>query len=155
MLNKIFPIISVILFYTSTVFSQGHGKMKPMQKMEELKKIKLIEVLQMDEETSIKFFTRRAEHMRRIEEITESSKNKIDQINGMIEDKNESKLKKSIDEYMNMQDTMIKERQNFLKSASEILTTQQMAKLLVFEERFRSEVSELLFHERFKKPRNE
>ena len=45
----------------------------------------------------------------------------------------------------------MRERQNFFKSAEEILTMEQMGKLVVFEEKFRNEVSGLLFRERKKK----
>lgn len=158
MLHKnLLTILSIVILFTPA-FGQRHERMKPMQKMEELKKVKLIEILQMDEETSVKFFTRRAEHMRKIGGLNEAGRLKIDQIDEMIKDqkeKNDPVLKKAIDEYLQWQENVIRERQSFLQAASEILTTEQMAKLVVFEERFRNEVSGLLFRERFKKQRDD
>lgn len=155
--KNLLTIISILILLTSA-FAQRHEKMKPMQKMEELKKVKLIEILQMDEETSIKFFTRRSEHMKRMEGLNQASKEKMDQLDEMIIDRKENNdqvLKKAIDEYLQIQENVIRERQYFFKSANEILTIEQMGKLVVFEEKFRNEVSGLLFRERFKKQRND
>lgn len=155
--KNLLTILSIFILLTSA-FAQRHEKMKPMQKMEELKKVKLIEILQMDEETSIKFFTRRSEHMKRMEGLNQASKEKMDQLDEMIIDRKENNdqvLKKAIDEYLQIQENVIRERQYFFKSANEILTIEQMGKLVVFEEKFRNEVSGLLFRERFKKQRND
>ena len=70
MLKHILLAALAILILTSPNFAQKRDRMKAMQKMEELKKIKLIDVLQLDEETSIKFFTRRSEHIKKIEELS-------------------------------------------------------------------------------------
>ena len=158
MQHKYLLTILAVFILVSSAFAQRHERMKPMQKMEELKKIKLIEILQMDEETSIKFFTRRSEHIKRMENLNKISKEKMDQLDGMLTDlkeNNDQALKKEIDEYLQIQENIMRERQNFFKSANEILTVEQMAKLVVFEEKFRNEVSGLLFRERFKKQRDD
>lgn len=157
MLHKnLLTILSVFMLLTS-VLAQRHERMKPMQKMEELRKIKLIEILQMNEETSVKFFTRRYEHMKRIENLNQTGKEKMDQIDELLTEQKENSdqvLKKAIDGYLQIQENIMRERQNFLKSATEILTIEQMGKLVVFEEKFRNEVSGLLFRGRFKKQRD-
>jgi hypothetical protein len=155
--KNLLTFLTVFILITSA-FAQRHERMKPMQKMEELKKIKLIEILQMDEETSVKFFTRRSEHMKRMENLNQISKEKMDQLDEMLTDRKENNdqvLKKAIDEYLQIQESIMRERQSFFRSANEILTVEQMAKLVVFEEKFRNEVSGLLFRERFKKQREE
>lgn len=154
-----FYISLVLIFLISIPLSaQMNRRMKAHEKMEELKKIKLIEILEMDENTSIKFFARRSEHQKKIEGLHKAAKLQIDQLDELIKDDNNSNdqaLKKSIDEISQIQENMTKERQSFFKSAGEILTPIQMAKLVVFEERFRDEVSGLLFKERFKKQKDE
>jgi hypothetical protein len=154
-----FYVSLVLIFLISTPLSaQMNRRMKAHDKMEELKKIKLIEILDMDESTSIKFFTRRSEHQKKIEGLHQAAKLQIEQLDDLIKDdksSNEQALKNSIDEYLKINETIIKERQSFFKSATEILSTDQMAKLVVFEERFRDEVSDLLFRERFKRQQKE
>jgi hypothetical protein len=150
-------ILSVLILFTSG-FTQRPERMKPMQKMEELKKIKLIEILQMNEETSIKFFTRRSEHMRKMDDLNQANKEKMDRLDEMLNDREEKSdqvLKKAIDDYMQIQDNIVLERQNFIKSASEVLTIEQFGKFLVFEEKFRNEIGGLLFRERNKRMRDD
>ena len=100
MLQKIVICFLVVFVMSPLFFSQVHHKMKASQKMEELKKIKLIEILEMDEQTSLKFFSRRSEHMKRVEALNEAGKIKIEQIENLLNDNNEVNLKKSIDEYL-------------------------------------------------------
>lgn len=157
MLRGIFIYASVIFILNSLVIAQPQGRMRGFQKMEELKKIKLIETLQMDEETSLKFFSRRSEHMKKIDGLNELREKQIDVIENILKDKkatNEATLKKEINEYYQITDKIHKERQNFINSISEILTNEQMAKFIVFEERFRNEVNALLLKERNRRLRD-
>ena len=158
MLQRNLLIILSFLILLTPGFSQRHEKMKPMQKMEELKKVKLIEILEMDEETSIKFFTRRSEHMKKMDALNQASKEKMDQLDDMLIEQKESSdqvLKKAIDEYLQIQDNIMLERQNFMKSSSEVLTIEQFGKLVVFEDKFRNEIGGLLFRERNKRMRED
>ncbi|NWF90634.1 MAG: hypothetical protein HXY50_14375 [Ignavibacteriaceae bacterium] len=151
---KTLTYMFTFLCFSSILFSQVHTKMKALQKMEELKKLKLIEILEMDEETSIKFFTKRAEHLKKIENLNKTGKLKIQEIEELIEEKNDVTLTKAIEEYFNVQENISKEKQNFYSLISGILKPHQMAKFIVFEDRFRSEISGLLFRERNKRQRN-
>ena len=158
MLQRNLLIILSFLILLASAFSQRHEKMKPMQKMEELKKVKLIEILEMDEETSIKFFTRRSEHMKKMDALNQASKEKMEQLDDMLIEQKENSdqvLKKAIDEYLQIQDNIMLERQNFMKSTSEVLTIEQFGKLVVFEDKFRNEIGGLLFRERNKRMRDD
>lgn len=154
MLRKILISILTVFVMSPLFFSQVHHKMKASQKVEELKKIKLIEILEMDEQTSLKFFSRRSEHMKHLELLTEAGRLKMEQIENLLRDKNEVDLKKTIDEYLQIHQSQLNERQNFFKSVNEVLSIQQMARLIVFEEQFRNQLSGLLFRERSKKMRD-
>jgi hypothetical protein len=56
-------IVILFILIAGTVFSQGFRKHQfgPKERMEQLEKIKLLEVLDLDEETSVRFFARRNE----------------------------------------------------------------------------------------------
>lgn len=144
-------MIFTALIFSSFITTHAQGRMRAFQKMEELKKIKLIETLQMDEETSIKFFSRRTEHIKKIEGLNEHKDRQIEIIEDLVRNKKEGALKKAVEEYYQIKDKIHKERQNFFNSISDILTEEQLAKFIVFEERFRSEVSALLLKERNKR----
>ena len=148
MFKGIFALIFIALIFSTFVTAQPQGRMRAFQKMEELKKIKLIETLQMDEETSIKFFSRRSAHIKKIDELNELKDKQIEIIEDLLKDKKDGSLRKATEDYYQIIERIHKERQNFLNSVSDILTEEQFAKFIVFEERFRSQVNELLLKER-------
>jgi hypothetical protein len=119
--------------------------------MRDLEKIKLIEALDMDEETTLKFFSRRNSHMDKMEGFRKKEEEKIKMIDELIEkndDPEDQELKKMIDEYFQINKEMNEEKRIFVNSLDDILTYRQMAKLIVFEPRFREEIRKILFKRR-------
>ena len=122
-----------------------------MDKIEELEKIKLIDVLQMNEETTLKFFARRSEYQNKIRELRAGSDAQLDKISDYVknnDDKNSGELEKMIDKYLSYGEAMAKERKKFINSLNDILSYQQISKLLVFEKHFREELRKILFRSR-------
>ena len=69
----------------------------PMKKIEELEKIKLIETLGMDEQTTLKFFSRRTKYREEQTELVKNSSGMLDQISEFTkkdDKKNDEELKK-------------------------------------------------------------
>jgi len=128
-------------------------KMKNREKLEQLEKIKLIESLDMDEDTSIRFFARRNESKREIQELEKKTDDIILELEKSFntEDKNQNvKQKQLISEMLNNRESIEIKRNQFVNSLGDILSTEQIAKLIVFEKRFRDEIRNVLFD---RKPR--
>lgn len=148
-------ILIIIMAATLTTFAQIHrqrGK-DAMAKIEELEKVKLIEVLNMDEQTTLKFFARRTEHMNKIKELNTKSDELLEKISDSLKnenDKNSTELKKMIADYLTLGNAVSNERINFINSLNDILSYRQISKLLVFEKRFREELRGILFKQRMK-----
>jgi len=138
---------------STTLFAQ-RGKWQDeeaREKFEQLEKIKLIETLEMDEETTLRFFARRSEHRKQQDEIQEKIRQKIDNQDvtfksGRVATVDE--IKSDVNEINNLQLQFDKGRVNFVNSLSDILSYVQIAKLIIFEKRFRNEVRKLLIKER-------
>jgi hypothetical protein len=121
--------------------------LKPLQKIEQWEKVKLIEVLNLDEETAVRFFARRNEHQKKMKEI-------LDQKDGMIQDiedeirsgsqTSDAAYKEQVGNILSLESRIMKERENFLKSLSDLFTPKQIATLVVFESKFRKEIRERL-----------
>jgi hypothetical protein len=129
------------------------GKMKNREKLEQLEKIKLIESLDMDEDTSIRFFARRNESKREIQELEKKTDDIIFELEKSfnIEDKNQDeKQKQLISEMLKNRESIELKRNQFINSLGDILSTEQIAKLIVFEKKFRDEIRNVLFD---RKPR--
>lgn len=154
-MNKLLMIILTLIVLTSITYPQQmkERKMKNMEKLEQLEKIKLIESLDMDEDTSIRFFARRNESKREIQELEKKTDDIIFELEKSFnsEDKyQDEKQKQLISEMLKNREAIEMRRNQFINSLDDILSTEQIAKLIVFEKRFREEIRNVLFD---RKPR--
>lgn len=146
-----FAIISMNL-----AFAQEGKKFRPKEKIAQLEKVKIIELLNMDEETSVRFFSRHNEYKRKIEEIHNQIEERISIIEELIESGNQTsgaEYKKQLNEYWKLETELTAERKRFYDSLAGLLTDEQISKLVIFERRFREELRHILMRERFKKNR--
>jgi hypothetical protein len=159
---KKFITISFLFFVVSSVSIAQMDDMPPdgsphdgMKKIEQLEKIKLIEALDMDEQTTLKFFARRNEHNNKMKEFMDKSREQLNAIDDKLKEKpvNEKELNSMIDKYYADEREIGKEKEAFIKSVSDILTITQIAKLVVFEMKFREEIRDILFKNRMDKRR--
>jgi hypothetical protein len=147
-----FLTLFVILFIAVSVRAQDDAKMQPpFKRIENLEKVKLIEALKLNEETSVRFFARRGDFKKKVRQYDKQSNEVLAKIRKLIDeksDKNGNELKKLSDEYLKLQNQIPKEKASFMCSLSDILTSEQIARLLVFEKDFREELKNLVFKER-------
>jgi hypothetical protein len=146
-------IVLTVLFFSANLFSQkGKWQDEEMRaKFEELENIKLIETLQMDEETTLRFFSRKSEHKIQQNEIQEKIRENIDNLDVLLKSGRAvttDELKSQINEINNLELQLEKNKVEFLNSLSDILSYEQMAKMIIFEKRFRNEVRKLLMRDR-------
>ena len=154
-MKKLLMIIFTLIVLTSIAYPQQmkERKMKNMEKLEQLEKIKLIESLDMDEDTSVRFFARRNESKREIQELEKKTDDIIFELEKSFnsEDKyQDEKQKQLISEMLKNREAIEMRRNQFINSLDDILSTEQIAKLIVFEKRFREEIRNVLFD---RKPR--
>ena len=119
--------------------------MKPLEQIEEWERMKLIQVLSLNEETSVRFFARRNEHQKRVREILNQRDQLAQEIENEIKDGSkisDAAYQEQVNKILDFEAKMLKEREGFIKSLNDILSPEQIAKLTVFEIRFRREVRE-------------
>ena len=131
--------------------------MRPLQKIEQWEKIKLIETLNLDEETAVRFFTRKRENQLKVKEILDQRDAALDELENEIKNgsqKDEAVYKDQVNKLISLESRITSERENFIKSLGDLLTPMQIAKLIVFESKFRREVRETLMGRRKGLPNN-
>ena len=143
-------ILFTIILLTSIVYPQQmkEKRMKNREKLEQLEKIKLIESLDMDEDTSIRFFARRNESKLEIKELEKKTDDIMSELEKSFntEEKNQDeKQKQLISEMLKNRESIEMKRNQFIYSLNDILSTEQIAKLIVFEKKFRDEIRNVLF----------
>ncbi len=148
---KIFILTLMIAILSLVkVNAQGyrHNNAQAMKKIEELEKIKIIDALGLSEQTSVRFFARRRDYKNKVEKLFGQASDLLNKMNELSQkdgDKNDPQYKKLIDEYLEISKKIVKNRNEFFASLNDILSEQQIAKLLVFERKFREEIRDALF----------
>lgn len=157
-MKLIFRIVLVSLIVSSGLYAQK-GKMHDEEmraKFEELEKIKLIEALHMNEETTLRFFARQTEHKEEQKAIMEELKAITDELDYILKSEKPAAsedLKSKINELNDLELQLEVNRAEFINSLSDILTYEQIAQLIIFERSFRNEVRKMLMKER-RPPKN-
>lgn len=145
-------VLTVLIFSTNLFSQKGKWQDEEMRaKFEELENIKLIETLKMDEETTLRFFSRKSEHKLQQDEIQQKIREDIENLDVILKSGRAvttEELKSKIDEINNLELQLEKNKVEFLNSLSDILSYEQIAELIIFEKRFRNEVRKLLMRDR-------
>lgn len=145
-MKKTFSLLFILIVIPVLVSAQGMRDHKgPREKIEQLEKIKLIEALDMDEQTTLKFFARRNESRDKIDRLNDSLETITDNLESKISKGDQSGYKVLVNKYLDIQKQIASEHSQFINSLYDILTNQQVAKLIVFEKRFREEIRKFFF----------
>ena len=152
-MNKVIITALVMVFLTSISYPQKmrEKRMQNRDKLERLEKIKLIEALDLNEEIAIRFFARRNDSRKEIENLEKKSDDLILELENSFksDEKNqEEKQKQMISELLKTRESIEVRRNQFINSLSDILTTEQISKLIVFEKKFRDEIRNVLLDKR-------
>ena len=152
-MKVLFFTLCLMIVFSVQSLSQMHDR--PPQhmrdKINQLEKIKLIETLEMDEETTLRFFSRRSEHRTKIEKLHERADEIIAQMEVIFKAAKvytEAELKSMIEEANAIHTETVQSKSNFISSLDDILTTEQIAKLIIFERRFKDELKRAMFRGR-------
>ncbi len=150
-MKKIFQLILLILFIfnTNQLFSQDRKMIhreERLEKIEALEQTKIKEALNLDDETANTLFQKR-------KDLRNSQRNTINNIDSLYMElksqidknyKDEKYYSNKISEILFLENKMQNQRENFINFLSEILSSEQRAKYLVFERNFRRELQKSL-----------
>jgi Spy/CpxP family protein refolding chaperone len=116
-----------------------------MHRVEQFKKIRLMEVLKLDENESIRFFNRYDKFEEEIRGLERDRNKIIDDLDSLVkQDGADSAYQKDFDELIALGRKVADTRTHFYREIRGILTPQQVAKLIVFERDFGRELREII-----------
>ncbi len=114
------------------------------KQIEQLKKLKLIEALNLDDATAEKFFVRYNSEQKKVEEVRKSLEDATNDLDKAKSSGNSEKIKQStqlmLDKHKQLQDA----NNELLRSVREVLNDKQYADYLVFEAKFQKQVTDIL-----------
>ncbi len=152
-MNRVIITALAIVLLTSISYPQKmRGKMmKNKGKLEQLEKVKLIEALDLNEETAIRFFARRNDSRNEIDDLEKKSDDLLFELENSFsttEKNQEEKQKQLINDFLKTRESIEIKRNQFITSLKDILNTEQISKLIVFEKKFRDEIRNVLLDKR-------
>ncbi|MCX7612385.1 MAG: hypothetical protein N2043_12445 [Ignavibacterium sp.] len=128
------------------------------KRIEEFKKIKLIEALDLSEEESTRFFSLYNEHQKKIRTLQREREQTIDQLSKLTKDESKFNVKKfeELEKRLNEIDQeLFRNRQEFHSDIKNVLSPYKVAKFYVFERDFIRELNRIIMMRRNPNPPEE
>ena len=144
-------ILSIaMMMITDSAIAQRHfpqgGRNRPgPERLERFKKMRLIEVLKLNEEDAVRFFAKQSAHEDNIHDLMKSRNDALDDMKSIVRDKEKTAdLQKRVDQVLDTDQKIFAERQRFQAELRKFLTPEQFAKFLVFEQSFGRQMRDAL-----------
>jgi hypothetical protein len=121
------------------------------KKMELLERTLLIDAMEMDEETTLRFFSRRKEYMDEMKSLHDRiHENDLDLSAKLENDEapGDSYYKKYVESTLTLETAVVTTRREFVQSLDDLLSPEQTAKYLMFERKFRQELRDAVMRKR-------
>lgn len=117
------------------------------ENIETLRKMKLIETLELSEEQADKFLPIFTSHRRKMRELRRERNTILDSLSNFVKQENTEKDIERMFELLNHNEKKAGEEKIMLANEiSEVLDINQMGRLVLFKERFERDLLETLFH---------
>lgn len=154
------PVIFITIIILSLVAYPQKMRdkfLKNKDKLEQLEKIKLIEALDLNEDISIRLFSRKNDLKKETDKLEDRNEAIIDELEKSFDsnEKNaEIRQNQLLNEFLKNKLDIETLKQQFITSLSDILSREQVCKFVVFEKKFRDEIKSVLMEKRHQKNNN-
>ncbi len=136
-------IITIVLIYFAPLFAQTGQQMR-REKIREIEMIKLIEKMNLSEETSVRFFAKRNEHNKNQWNRIREKDSLVNELTLKIETASQKDIKAMVDKILAKEQEITQERVSFIKSLKDILNDKQVGEMILFENDFKRSVKDFI-----------
>lgn len=145
---KIFLFNIIVFFTTITLINaqdnQAPASNKAVERIQQIRKVKLIEVLDLDENTADKFFLKDHQNSKKIDVIRQEIDKISSELEKSLREGQQSDIRKKSDVMYTKMNELMNLNIERLKSAKQLLPEEKFAKFMVFETKFRREIEMFL-----------
>ena len=144
---KLLLVFGLTLLFGQSVHAQPFqpDERRPFERIEHFKKVRLIEMLDMKEEQSVRFFARLNEHDNTKRDLMKEKMDVLDKIERLVRNHaDEKEFEKLFPEVAEMNEKIVQEDQRFFNSLPDVLSAEQRGKYLLFERQFERELREAM-----------
>jgi hypothetical protein len=145
-MNRYFIVLLAAVVCIALSHAQDRpGQFRAQQRIEQFKKLRMIEALKLDDDTSIRFFTKYTKHEEAMRGINKQRDDLIDQLQDMRKsDSGAAGMEKIFTELTALDTKQAEERARFLDDLKTVLSTKQIADLIIFERNFARNVRQVM-----------
>jgi len=142
-------LISILTYQEESIAQrrrgfEGQQRQRP-ERLDKFRKMRLIEVLKLNEEEAVRFFAKQSVHEDKTHELMQKRNDLLDEIEKNIREKSDpTELVKLSDATMNIDKDIFAERQRFQDELRKLLTPEQFGKFIVFERDFGRQVRDAM-----------
>ena len=153
-------IIRLVLFFVTIVFMLNFTFSQPQKfkehappmnedqrwnRIEEFKKIKMIEELNLTEEESLKFFAKHNAMKNQFKEIEKQKDKCVKNLEKLLaEQANDSDIRKEIDNFLSIEQKMFKNKSVFISDIEKVIGQKKTAGYIIFENNFHKELQKIM-----------
>lgn len=147
-MKPLFRALIVLLILSTPALAQPFGPGpggKPLERLERLRTLRMVEMLDLKEDQSVRFFARLKEHDEARHELRKQKNEILDKIERLVRNHAEdSEYEEPFAQVMAIDQKILDENRSFFVGLKDLLTTEQRAKLLLFERRFEGELRDAI-----------
>jgi hypothetical protein len=116
-----------------------------LERIEQFKKVRLMEVMKLNEETSIRFFVRYNKYTETLRDIQKNHNELIDQLKDLSRsNSSNSEIERTIKDIGMNEEKIAETRSKFLEDLKDVLSIKQIAEYVVFERDFNKNLREIM-----------
>ncbi len=140
---------SLVLLAVALAFAQDDPPGPPMQgpgaqRVEQWKKVRLMEILKLDDETAIRFFNRYNKHQEDLRDVQRQREETLRRLESLRRSNAaDADIDKAIQDLRSVEGKILETRDRFWKELRTVLNTKQFADYVFFESTFNRQLREL------------
>lgn len=145
MKTTLLSLLLLSLFSVLSFAQEPDSDSPARQRVEELRRMKMITALDLNEEQAVRLVTREKDFRNQERELQQQRRKLIGQLReASIGTGSDAEIEKLIAQIQTLSEDIVKRRFEYLTSLKDILSVKQMGKLVVFEEHFANELRRML-----------
>jgi hypothetical protein len=142
---SVFAALAISFFTVAAQDEQPPIKGKAAERIEQFKKIRIMEVLALDEQNSIKFFARYNKNLEAMKDLRQKQVQALARIQNLRNAKaSDNEYAKVVNELRSLEDQTHQAKSRYIDDLKDVLTNKQLAEYLVFEVRFQQNLRDLV-----------
>ncbi len=140
-------LLLLALIFSPVLLAQPHEpfQRRPMERLESLKKIRMLEAMKLNEEDGVKLINRYTSHRQVVQGLEKERMETIDKLDTQLQSNaSDAEFQKTFDELLVIERRITDERAKYLTDLKEILSPRQIAEYLVFERNFAKDIRDIM-----------